>query len=137
MGTAENKDIVRRIYEDAISNHNLDLLDHYIVPDYVNHKMPGGLQAVKQMFSTLLEAFPDLRMSVDSIGAEGDRVRVRTTMQGTQQGPFMGMPPSGKTFAVTTVNEVRVEIGKVAEEWGVTDTLTMWQQLGLMPQATS
>jgi predicted ester cyclase len=58
-------------------------------------------------------------------------------MQGTQQGPFMGMPPSGKTFAVTTVNEVRVEIGKVAEEWGVTDTLTMWQQLGLMPQATS
>jgi predicted ester cyclase len=89
------------------------------------------------MFSTLLEAFPDLRMSVDSIGAEGDRVWVRTTMQGTQQGPFMGMPPSGKTFAVTTVNEVRVEIGKVAEEWGVTDTLTMWQQLGLMPQATS
>jgi predicted ester cyclase len=137
MGTAENKDIVRRIYEDAISNHNLDLLDHYIVPDYVNHKMPGGLQAVKQMFSTLLEAFPDLRMSVDSIGAEGDRVWVRTTMQSTQQGPFMGMPPSGKTFAVTTVNEVRVEIGKVAEEWGVTDTLTMWQQLGLMPQATS
>ena len=137
MGTAENKDIVRRIYEDAISNHNLDLLDHYIVPDYVNHKMPGGLQAVKQMFSTLLEAFPDLRMSVDSIGAEGDRVWVRTTMQGTQQGPFMGMPPSGRTFAVTTVNEVRVENGKVAEEWGVTDTLTMWQQLGLMPQATS
>ena len=137
MGTAENKDIVRLIYEDAISNHNLDLLDHYIVPDYVNHKMPGGLQAVKQMFSTLLEAFPDLGMSVDSIGAEGDRVWVRTTMQGTQQGPFMGMPPSGRTFAVTTVNEVRVEIGKVVEEWGVTDTLAMWQQLGLMPQATS
>ena len=137
MGTAENKDIVRLIYEDAISNHNLDLLDHYIVPDYVNHKMPGGLQAVKQMFSTLLEAFPDLGMSVDSIGAEGDRVWVRTTMQGTQQGPFMGMPPSGRTFAVTTVNEVRVENGKVVEEWGVTDTLAMWQQLGLMPQATS
>ena len=90
MGTAENKDIVRLIYEDAISNHNLDLLDHYIVPDYVNHKMPGGLQAVKQMFSTLLEAFPDLGMSVDSIGAEGDRVWVRITMRGTQQGPFMG-----------------------------------------------
>jgi predicted ester cyclase len=48
----------------------------------------------------------------------------------------MGMPPSGRTFAVTTVNEVRVENGKVVEEWGVTDTLAMWQQLGLMPQAT-
>ena len=137
MGTAENKEIVRRIYEDAISNHNLELLDHYILPDYVNHKMPGGLQAVKQMFSTLLEAFPDLRMSVDSIGAEGDRVWVRTTMRGTQQGPFMAMPPTGKTVAVTTVNELRIENGKVAEEWGVTDTLAMWQQLGIMPQATS
>jgi predicted ester cyclase len=137
MGTAENKEIVRRIYEDAISNHDLELLDHYILPDYVNHKMPGGLQAVKQMFSTLLEAFPDLRMSVDSIGAEGDRVWVRTTMRGTQQGPFMGMPPTSKTVAVTTVNELRIENGKVAEEWGVTDTLAMWQQLGIMPQATS
>jgi steroid delta-isomerase-like uncharacterized protein len=137
MGTAENKDIVRRIYQEAINNHDLDLLDSYILPDDVNHKNPGGLEGVKQLFSMLFGAFPDLRVSVDSIGADGDRVWVRTTMRGTQQGPFMGMPPSGRTFAAETVNEVRLENGKVVEEWGVTDTLGMWQQLGLMPQATS
>ena len=133
MGTAESKDIVRRIYEDAINRHDLDALDDYIFPNYVNHKNPGGLEGVKQLFSTLLEAFPDLRFSVDSIGAEGDRVWARITMRGTQQGPFMGMAPTGKTVAVTTMNELRIENGKLAEEWGVTDSLAMWQQLGLMP----
>ena len=133
MGTAENKDIVRRLYEDAINSHDLDALDHYILADYVNHKNPGGLEGVKQLFSMLFEAFPDLRVSVDSIGADGDRVWARTTMRGTQQGPFMGMAPTGKTFATTTMNELRIEDGKLAEEWGVTDTLAMWQQLGLMP----
>jgi predicted SnoaL-like aldol condensation-catalyzing enzyme len=73
MGTAENKGIVRRIYEDAINNHDLDLLDNYILPDYVNHKNPGGLEGVKQLFVMLFVAFPDLRVSVDSIGADGDR----------------------------------------------------------------
>jgi steroid delta-isomerase-like uncharacterized protein len=137
MGTAENKDIVRRIYEEAINGHDLDLLDNYLVPDYVNHKNPGGLEGVKQLFSMLFQAFPDLRVTVDSIGAEGDRVWVRTTMHGTQQGPFMEMPASGKTFAAETVNELRVDNGKVVEEWGITDTLTMWQQLGIGQQATS
>ncbi len=39
----------------------------------------------------------------------------------------------GKTFAATIVNEPRIENAKLAEEWSVTDTLAMWQQLGLMP----
>ena len=137
MGTAENKDIVRRTYDEVVNNHNLDVLGHYFAPDYVSHKTPGGLEGTKQLFLTLFEAFPDVRVSVDSIGGEGDRVWVRITMRGTQQGPFMGMPPSGKTFAATTVNEARLENGRIVEEWGVTDTLTMWQQLGLLPEATS
>ena len=136
MAAAENKEIVRRICEEAINNQDLDLLESLILPDYVNHKTPWGLGGVKQMFSMLFEAFPDLRFSVESIGAEGDRVWIRTTMRGTQQGPFMGVPPSDKTVAVTTVNEARIDNGKLAEEWGVTDTLAMWQQLGLMPEAT-
>ena len=136
MGTPENKEIVRRLYEDAINSHDLDALDNYILANYVNHKNPGGLEGVKQLFLMLFEAFPDLRVAVDSLGAEGDRVWARITMLGTQQGPFMGMAPTGKTFAATTMNELRIEDGKVAEEWGVTDTLAMWQQLGLMPASS-
>jgi predicted ester cyclase len=58
-------------------------------------------------------------------------------MRGTHRGMFMGMPGTGKTFAATTLNELRLEDGKVVEEWGVTDTLAMMQQLGFLPEATS
>jgi steroid delta-isomerase-like uncharacterized protein len=137
MGTVENKDTVRRVYEDVVNNHNLDVLGNYFAPDYVSHKTPGGLEGTRQLFVMLFEAFPDVRVSVDSLGAEGDRVWVRITMRGTQQGPFMGMPPSGRTFAATTVNELRLENGRIVEEWGVTDTLAMLQQLGIGQQQTS
>jgi steroid delta-isomerase-like uncharacterized protein len=137
MGTAENKDIVRRVYEDVVNNHNLDVLGNYFTPNYVNHKNPGGLEGTRQLFVMLFEAFPDVRVSIDSIGAEGDRVWVRITMQGTHHGPFMGTPPTGRTFAATTVNELRLENGKIVEEWGVTDTLAMLQQLGIGQQQTS
>jgi predicted ester cyclase len=107
------------------------MLSSYFSPDYVNHKNPGGSEGTKQLFLMLFEAFPDVRVSVESIGAEGDRVWVRITMRGTQLGPYMGVPPTGKTFEATTVNEVRIENGMLTEEWGVTDTLAMMQQLGL------
>ena len=69
MGTAENKDIVRRLYEEVVNNHNVDALNNYFTPDYVNHKNPGGLEGTRQLFLTLFEAFPDVRVSIDSIGA--------------------------------------------------------------------
>ena len=97
MGTAENKDTVRRVYEEVVNNHNLDVLGNYFTPDYVNHKNPGGLAGTRQLFLMLFEAFPDVRVSVDSIGAEGDRVWVRITMQGTSRDRSWGCrQPAGR-----------------------------------------
>ena len=76
-------------------------------------------------------------MSIDSVCEAGDRVWVRINVRGTHLGTLMGMPGSGRTFAATTMNELRLEdSSKVVEEWGVTDTLGMMQQLGLLPEAT-
>jgi steroid delta-isomerase-like uncharacterized protein len=137
MDAASNRNVVRRIYEDLVNGQRLDLLEDYFSPDYVNHKMPGGREGTRQLFVMLFAAFPDVQVSIDSMCGEGDRVWVRITMRGTHRGTFMGMPGTGETFAATTINEVRLEDGKVAEEWGVTDTLAMMQQLGLLPEATS
>ena len=57
MGTAENKDVVRRVYEEVVNNHNVDLLSSYFSPDYVNHKNPGGLEGTKQLFLMLFGRF--------------------------------------------------------------------------------
>jgi steroid delta-isomerase-like uncharacterized protein len=136
MDAAGNKDVVRRIYEEVVNGQRLDLLEDYFSPEYVNHKMPGGREATKQLFVGLFDAFPDAQVSIDSVCEAGDRVWVRITMRGTHLGTFMGMPGSGRTFAATTMNELRLEDSKVVEEWGVTDTLGMMQQLGLLPEAT-
>jgi steroid delta-isomerase-like uncharacterized protein len=137
MDAASNKDVVRRIYEEVVNAQQLDLIDDCFSPDYVNHKTPGGREGTKQLFVMLFAAFPDAQVSIDSMCGAGDRVWVRIRMHGTHRGMFMGMPGTGKTFTATTMNEVRLEDSKVVEEWGVTDTLAMMQQLGLLPEATS
>ena len=135
-------DLVRLLdrFADAWNRHDLDALMSMMTDDCVFEASAGaevdgqkseGKQAVRAAYAAVFEAFPDVRVSVDSIGAEGDRVWVRITMRGTQLGPYMGVPPTGKTFEATTVNEVRIENGMLAEEWGVTDTLAMMLQLGL------
>jgi steroid delta-isomerase-like uncharacterized protein len=137
MDATSSKDVVRRIYEEVVNAQRLDLIDDYFSPDYVNHKTPGGREGTRQLFAMLFAAFPDVQVSIDSVCGAGDRVWVRITMRGTHRGTFMGAPATGKTFAATTLNEVRLEDGKVVEEWGVTDTLAMMQQLGFLPEATS
>jgi steroid delta-isomerase-like uncharacterized protein len=137
MYAGSNKDVVRRIYEEVVNGQRLDLLEDYFSPEYVNHKMPGGREGTKQLFVGLFDAFPDAQVSIDSMCEAGDRVWVRITMRGTHLGTFMGIPSTGRTFAATTINELRLEDSKVVEEWGVTDTLAMMQQLGLLPEATS
>jgi len=81
----------------------------------------------------MLTAFPDLHVTVEDMIAEGEKVVVRVTMRGTQQGAFGSIPPIGKQVAVSTIDMVRIEGGKIAEEWGIDDMLGMLQQLGLVP----
>jgi predicted ester cyclase len=65
--------------------------------------------------------------------AEGDKVVTRSTMQGTHQGEFMGIPPTGKQFTATAIDIVRFAGGKAVEHWGNSDDLGMLQQLGVIP----
>lgn len=79
-------------------------------------------------------AFPDLHFAVMDIIAEGDRVAFRTTMHGTHNGPWHGMPPTGKSFVMEQMHIVRMDAeGCGTDHWAVFDTLGMLQQLGVIP----
>ena len=82
-------------------------------------------------------AFPDFRIDVEDMLAEGDKVAVRIVLSGTHQGEFLGMPGSGRRFSAAGIDIVRVRAGQVVEHWGVTDTLGMMQQLGALPAAST
>ena len=92
-----------------------------------------GSNGFKQMISTLHDAFPDLTIHEEAILAEGDTVATRWVATGTQEGDFIGSPPSGRRFKISGQSIYRVRDGKIVEGWVNDDSLGMLQQLGMIP----
>ena len=140
MSAEENKAIARRIMNEAMNDGRLEVADELIASDWVDHDpanppdFAGGPDAFKQLVSLYRGAFPDLRMTIEDMVAEGDRVVTRWTARGTHEGELMGVPPSGKQVTVTGIGIDRIAGGKVAESWGSWDTLGLLTQVGAIPE---
>jgi predicted ester cyclase len=137
MSTEENKAVVRRFYEEVVNQKKRAVLDEVFDPDLVDHfappGTPGGPEGARQTLGMFLTAFPDLHFTVEDLIAEGDKVVARVTMSGTQQGAFMGVPPTGKHVTITGIDINRFVGGKSVEHWVEMDALGMMQQLGVIP----
>jgi len=137
MSVEQNKAVVRRLVEEVINKGNIGLFDELVASNLVDHALPPGFppgaQGVKQFFSMLRAAFPDFHYTIEDMIGEGDYVVQRLTSQGTMKGEFMGMPPSGKHAAWSSMDFIRLKDGKVVEYWGIDDQLSMLQQLGFAP----
>ena len=135
--TEANKASVRRFYDEVFNTKNRAAIDAFIAPNHVDHAAPpgtpGGLAGAKQTITMYLTAFPDLHFTVEDTIAEGDQVVARLTARGTQQGAFMGIPPTGKQATVTAIDINRIVGGKSVEHWLEMDTLGLLQQLGVLP----
>jgi steroid delta-isomerase-like uncharacterized protein len=138
MSIAENKALVRRLYEEGWSRDNLDVAANAYAADFINHNpaMPGlppGPEGIRLLVSGFRAAFPDLAYTIDDQIAEGDKVASRWTFRGTHQGEFMGIPATGKAVAVTGITIDRIAGGQIVEHWRETDILGLLQQLGAPP----
>jgi steroid delta-isomerase-like uncharacterized protein len=76
---------------------------------------------------------PDLRVVIEDMIAEGDKVATRYTLEGTHEGELFGVPPTGQRMSIKSISVERVSDGKIREHWRNTDTLDMMQQLGVIP----
>jgi predicted ester cyclase len=137
MSTQDNKAVVRRFYEEVVNQKNRAALAEVFDPNLVDHfappGAPGGLEGAWQTFDMFQTAFPDQHFTIEDMIAEGDRVVSRVTMSGTQQGPFMGIPPTGKHVTMTGIDINRFVGGKSVEHWVEMDRLGLMQQLGVIP----
>ncbi len=129
MSLEENKAIVRRWIE-SYNKHNLDSLDEFLAPDYIDHIHHGGPEGVKQVFNMAFNAFPDWHESIEEMIAEGDTVWARLTYTGTHKGEFFGLPPTGNKITATAVAMYRIVNGKLVEGRFITDSLDMNKQTG-------
>ena len=141
MSLEANKELVRR-YQEAHNINNLDALNALVAADLIAHSLmpgvPAGLEGSKQVHQMAVSAFPDFHADIEDLIAEGDKVVARMTFRGTHTGgPFMGIPPSGRSFAFSATSIFRISNGKIVEHWGDEDGLGWLQQLGALPSPAS
>jgi predicted ester cyclase len=143
MSIEENKILVRRYFEDA--PYNPDVCDEIYASRFRFHTIQHASitpqvvestpQSEKAAYDWLRSVWsPNWRMTVDEMIAENDRVMVRWTFYGTQDGEFSGLPPTHKQVVYSGINIFRIEDGRIAEIWDISDRLWLWQQLGVLPE---
>jgi steroid delta-isomerase-like uncharacterized protein len=138
MEADELRAITHRFYSEVFNQGKLELIDELVADDFVEHEalpgMPTDREAPRVFIGMMREAFPDLNATVEDMVVEGNTVAVRSRMSGTHKGEFMGIPPTGNKFDIEAMDVIRYRNGKVCAHWGVTDSMTMMQQLGVIDQ---
>ena len=131
-----NKTANRRFYEEIINQKKLAVVDEVAAANYVNHSFPVGLPAgrdgLKQFVGAFHTAFSDGHLTIDQMIAEGNTVATRLTFHGTHTGEFQGIAPTGKKVTVPALDMARYEGGKLVEQWGGPDQMSLLQQLGVL-----
>ena len=113
------------------------MIDEIVEPDAtIRTPLPGdatGAQALKQVWAVLLQAFPDLHLTIEDLIGEDDKVVARIVVTGTHLGDYMGLEPTGKSIAYDEIFIFRFANGRVVETWGVVDVFSQMKQLGVIP----
>ena len=135
MSTEDNKARACRYLDEIYARGNVDLIDEMTTPDIQDHEdfgdqRPAVRTGLKELIRAFRSAFPDISVSVEDVLAEGDRVFLRTSWEGTQKGEFMGIEPTGKHIYFASMDEILFEDGMIKEHWGITDTMGVMLQLG-------
>ena len=137
MSVEENKAVIRRYIEELWGQGNMALEDDLLDRSLVDHNPSPGMTpdyaGHHQILTIFRAAFPDIRMTLDDLVAEGDRVVDRWTARGTHTGEFGGIPATGRPVAVTGIDITRLENGKIVEIWHQEDIIGLMQQLGAIP----
>lgn len=138
MSTEPNKALVRQFIEEVFNKGNVSIIDALLAPSFIEHEelppgIPNDREGVKLLPQMMHSAFPDFKATIEDMLADGDKVVIRMTWEGTQEGEFMGIPPSGKRMSIGVIDIIRVADGQLVEHWGQMDSMGLMQQLGAMP----
>lgn len=135
----ENKAIVRKLMDQVWSGGNPTAVDELLSTEIVRRE-PGeeaplrGLEEYKERVTFFRTAFPDLVVSFDEAVAEGSKVAVRWTASGTQKGALGDVPASNRRFETSGCSIMRIENGRITDEYATWDSLGFMQQLGAVPK---
>jgi steroid delta-isomerase-like uncharacterized protein len=131
-----NKKVVQRFVEECWNQGNLNKVSELLTEqvhfhDAVFPNLTPGVQNIKNHIESSRRAFPDLKFTIDDTIAERNEVVVHWRANGTQKGPFLGMPPTNCKVTVDGTSIYRLEGAQIAEAHANWNLASMMQQLGV------
>ncbi len=141
---ARNKAVAGRVFDEIFNQGRFEVAGEIYAKDFVNHGLHRNFSLEEDQAAVHSEkkAFPDLRMAVNLMVAEGDLVTVVWTFKGTHTGAgYAGLPATGARIDLRGITVWRIVDGKIREEWTSFDQLTIlrqivtqlkWQLLGIL-----
>lgn len=130
-----NKQVTERIWSELVNGCRLESMAELVSADFVDHAplpgLPNDLDGLRQRLQVLHRAFPDFHSTIRDLVAENDKVVAYVLSTGTHQEDFVGLPATGRKFALEEIQILRIADGKMVEHWQVADLFGMLVQLGL------
>jgi predicted ester cyclase len=126
--------LARAYIGEVFNEHRPDLAPKYLAPEVSWHGgtlgTVVGLSNVTGLLYGIIGGLPDLVATEQDLVADGDTVVMRLTVEGTQLGPLLGIPATGRRVRWDAVDVFRFSNGKIVEEWAADDTTAVLYQLG-------
>lgn len=134
---ATNKEIIRAFIEEVLNQGRFERMNDLVLENFIElDPLPGqqqGRDGLKAVLMGFRAAFPDIHWTISEQISEGDKVVTRFTWTGTHHDTFLGVPATGRRVEVKGVVIDRLDSGKMADSRILMDTLSLMQQLGVLP----
>jgi len=132
--TEAAKAVVRRNTDEVQGEGRFDVFDELFADDFTDHTPQPNTTpdktGVRKLYAYIRDAFPDFHAEIHWQLADGDRVTTYKTYRGTHEGPFLGVAPTHRKIYFEAVDVMRVQHGKITDHWGVSNLLSLMQQIG-------
>ena len=131
-----NADIVREACRVVWTEGDVSRVEEFysedFTADYPFTNWGSGIEGIRRLATAQRNAFPDYREQIDELYDAGDHIIVVLTIRGTHEGPLPGLSATGRQLEFRDVTICHVRDGKIVKQSGLSDYLTVYQQLGVV-----
>lgn len=122
-----NVKLVLRAIETVFDKHDVDAIDEFFSPDFVQHSPyapPGGKRELAQWWRRTVDAIPDIRGAVEHVVASEDSVTVFRTLKGTirKDMPDLAIKARNQALEFKVAHLFQTRNGKIVAHWEVMDS---------------
>ena len=123
MSTAENKEIVRRYFDERWNHGSLEVCDELLSSSM-------DIEEQKEFVRAQHASLGNLHLTILDLLAEDDQVAIHWRIEGTHKGDFLGVAATGKPVTFQGIALLRITDGKIVNDVAYWDNQSILEQLG-------